>query len=42
MQITFPAEQIKGHLKKFKSQPTFHRMQRLNHKTINQGGNICV
>ena len=36
MQITFPAEQIKGHFKKIISQPTFYRMQPLNLETINQ------
>ena len=42
MQITFPAEQIKGHFKKCISQPTFHRIQPLNNKTINQSWHFCV
>ena len=37
MQITFPAEQIKGHFKNIISQPTFHRIQPLNFDTVNQG-----
>ena len=36
MQITFPAEQIKGHFQKIISQPTLHRMQPLNIETINE------
>ena len=34
--IAFLAKQIKGHLKKNISQPTFHRMQPLNLETNNQ------
>ena len=36
MQITFPAEQVKGDFQKVISQPTFHRMQPLNIETINE------